>query len=160
MTIPYPRAGFRRRFAALIYDSLVAISVFAVTHFIVFAIVAVAYVINPTIIGEYADVGAYLTQARWHKAVLFLAVCYFFIWFWTHGGQTIGMRAWRLRVQNEDGTLISAAQGITRLVFAFGGLGNVILIVNRKQKKSVQDYLSHSEMIVLKKEDSAYKDIR
>lgn len=27
----------------------------------------------------------------------------FFGWFWTHGGQTLGMRAWRIRVVDRDG---------------------------------------------------------
>lgn len=27
----------------------------------------------------------------------------FFGWFWVHGGQTLGMRAWKLRVQRTDG---------------------------------------------------------
>jgi uncharacterized RDD family membrane protein YckC len=27
----------------------------------------------------------------------------FYTWFWTHGGQTLGMRAWRIRVHRDDG---------------------------------------------------------
>ena len=36
-----------------------------------------------------------------------LGVCaVYFIYCWTHGGQTIGMLAWRLRVEREDGTAL------------------------------------------------------
>ena len=30
----------------------------------------------------------------------------FFGWFWTRGGQTLGMRAWNLRVQRPDGSAV------------------------------------------------------
>lgn len=33
----------------------------------------------------------------------FLIGAGFFGWFWTHGGQTLGMRVWRLRVRRLDG---------------------------------------------------------
>lgn len=33
----------------------------------------------------------------------FLIGLAFFGWFWTHGGQTLGMRAWRLRARRPDG---------------------------------------------------------
>lgn len=36
-------------------------------------------------------------------ALLLLAGLAFFGWSWTHGGQTLGMRAWRLQVRREDG---------------------------------------------------------
>ena len=33
-----------------------------------------------------------------------LLVCFvFFGWFWTHGGQTLGMRAWKLQIQQRNG---------------------------------------------------------
>jgi uncharacterized RDD family membrane protein YckC len=37
------------------------------------------------------------------QATCFLVGLGFFGWFWTHGGQTLGMRAWRLRVRRLDG---------------------------------------------------------
>lgn len=38
--------------------------------------------------------------------LLFLAGLAFFGWFWTHGGQTLGMRAWRLRLQRDSGAAV------------------------------------------------------
>ncbi|HEY0973974.1 MAG TPA: RDD family protein [Solimonas sp.] len=45
-------------------------------------------------------------EREWHalRAYVFLIGYGFFAWFWTHGGQTLGMRAWRLYVQRRDGT--------------------------------------------------------
>lgn len=37
------------------------------------------------------------------RAYLFLIGAGFFGWFWTHGGQTLGMRAWRLQVIGRNG---------------------------------------------------------
>ncbi len=37
------------------------------------------------------------------RAYLFLIGAAFFGWFWIHGGQTLGMRVWRLQVTTTDG---------------------------------------------------------
>ncbi len=37
------------------------------------------------------------------RAYLFLIGLAFFGWFWTHGGQTLGMRAWRLQLRRTSG---------------------------------------------------------
>jgi uncharacterized RDD family membrane protein YckC len=38
--------------------------------------------------------------------LLFLAGLAFFGWFWTHGGQTLGMRAWRLLLRRDNGDAV------------------------------------------------------
>ena len=40
------------------------------------------------------------------------------IWFWTHGGQTLAMQTWKLRVISADGKKISVRQAIARYLFA------------------------------------------
>ena len=40
------------------------------------------------------------------------------IWFWTHGGQTLAMQTWKLRVISADGKKISIRQAIARYLFA------------------------------------------
>lgn len=42
----------------------------------------------------------------------------FFGWFWTHGGQTLGMRAWKLRVQQRSGDAITWRQTVVRFATA------------------------------------------
>lgn len=46
----------------------------------------------------------------------------YFTWFWTHGGQTLAMKTWRLRVISSDGNKVSLSQAVIRLVFALAGL--------------------------------------
>ncbi len=41
-----------------------------------------------------------------------------FGWFWTHGGQTLGMRAWKIRVLTEDGYPLNWQQSFFRFVAA------------------------------------------
>jgi uncharacterized RDD family membrane protein YckC len=48
------------------------------------------------------------------RLVLFGVGFAFFGWFWTHGGQTLGMRAWRLRVARLDGAPLRAATALLR----------------------------------------------
>ena len=76
-------------------------------------------------------------------------VVFFFVYFWTKNGQTLGMRAWRLRVQNLDGSLLSKTTAIKRLVPTLLGLGNILVIFDRKNKLSLQDRLTKTEVVVL-----------
>jgi uncharacterized RDD family membrane protein YckC len=39
----------------------------------------------------------------WFPACLAALIATFFCAFWVHGGQTLGMRAWRIRVVRDDG---------------------------------------------------------
>ena len=41
------------------------------------------------------------------RAYLFVVGLGFFAWFWTHGGQTLGMRVWRLRIAVGDARPLS-----------------------------------------------------
>lgn len=53
---------------------------------------------------------------EWHalRAYVFLVGYLFFGWFWTHGGQTLGMRAWRLQLRRQDGALPGWASAMAR----------------------------------------------
>ena len=49
---------------------------------------------------------------------LFFISYFFFAWFWTHGGQTLGLRAWSLRVESLEGKSISWTQSLLRFLAA------------------------------------------
>lgn len=74
-----------RRFGAIAYDALLLFSV-------LFAGTLAAL---PLTGGRAVAPGNVLYQA-YMLALSFL----YFGWFWTHGGQTLGMRAWRLRLRS------------------------------------------------------------
>jgi len=99
-------AGLLRRLAALVYDGLL---LFAVTMVAGFLLVPFTGTVE---IGEQKT-----SQNIFNPFMLvyYLAVYYlFFTWFWTHGGQTLGMRAWHMRLVTADGNIINWKQGLFR----------------------------------------------
>lgn len=46
----------------------------------------------------------------------------YFIWFWTHGGQTLAMQTWKIRVVSKDGKALTIKQAISRYLFAVIGI--------------------------------------
>lgn len=47
---------------------------------------------------------------------LFMVIYVFYGWFWTHGGQTLGMRAWKQRLVQLDGTTVTWQQAFIRVI--------------------------------------------
>lgn len=149
----FPRAGFRRRFGSWIYDLLIVIAIFMLSGYVCVALFValdfaelIAIARNGFGIDWNATHPAYkLAFNAWCIAW----VCIFFIYFWSKKGQTLGMKAWRLRVQNIDGSLISKMSAFKRLVPTLLGLGSLIVIIDRKNKLSLQDRLTNTEVVVL-----------
>jgi uncharacterized RDD family membrane protein YckC len=44
-----------------------------------------------------------------------------FVWQWTHGGQTLPMKTWRLRLVKSDGTALGTRDAVMRYVAAMVG---------------------------------------
>lgn len=92
-------ASLQRRLAALVYDGLL---LFAVTMLAGFIIVPFTGTV------EVGEQGAAQNIFNPFMLAYYLTVYYlFFAWFWTHGGQTLGMRAWHTRLVTEKGQPIS-----------------------------------------------------
>ncbi len=149
----FPRAGFRRRFGSWIYDCLIIIAIFMLSGYACVALfVALDYfeIISITRSGFGIDWNASHPAYRIaFNSWCIVWVCIFFVYFWSKKGQTLGMRAWRLRVQNLDGSLLSTTTAIKRLVPTLLGLGSLIVLVDRKNKLSLQDRLTNTEVVVL-----------
>lgn len=62
------------------------------------------------------EVGA-LAYMYWLLQLVLTAA--FFVFFWTRKGQTVGMLAWRLRLQLPDGSLPGRRVALTRLAIVF-----------------------------------------
>lgn len=149
----FPRAGFRRRFASWIYDFLIAVAVYMTAGAMSFLLMYLGVTFG--LFGmqgyeHFSDTVAHTPWLKWPNEFWKLAwVGYFFIFFWAKSGQTIGMKAWRLRVQNQDGTLINKTSGLKRLLPTLFGLGNLTVIFDRKNKLSLQDRMTNTEVVVL-----------
>lgn len=103
-------AGLWPRLAAALYDGfLIAALLFAATA-----------LVNPLMPQDHVPVGRHFYQAY-----LLLVWFLFYAWFWTHGGQTLGMRAWRLRVVDRDGGAIGWPRAALRFAVAVVAWGTV-----------------------------------
>jgi uncharacterized RDD family membrane protein YckC len=101
-----PAPGLLRRFAAMLYDSLL---LFAVG----WTVTAVAVGLRAASVGEAAirASGKAAASGLLLQAAIAATTVLFFGWFWTRSGQTLGMQAWRLRVQQPDGSADRLAPG-------------------------------------------------
>jgi uncharacterized RDD family membrane protein YckC len=99
-----PRAGLMRRLAALFYDLLLVLALAFVASFAVLPLTGGEAILPST--GGF--VGP-LYRVAWP-----LFVFAYFGWCWTRSGQTLGMRAWRLRLETEPGGRIGWAAAAGR----------------------------------------------
>jgi len=75
----------------------------------------------------------------------------FFSWFWIHGGQTLGMRAWKIKLITVDGRPITWRQALWRCGWALAGaacfgLGYLWLLVD-PERRCWQDIASGTQII-------------
>lgn len=114
MTTPQPSPpGLHLRLGALLYDVALLIGVLFVATALLLSFRG-----GEAIPAHQMAFNAYLL------AIAFL----FFGWFWTHGGQTLGMRAWKIRLCSDGGGPVGWRQAAIRfsvglLSLALFGLG-------------------------------------
>ncbi len=109
---PHPSATLFRRIAAAFYDALLIVAIFAVLTFVVV-----------TARGDAVPPGSHVFQL----ALVITAAAYF-AGFWVKGGQTPGMKTWRLRLETCSGGPIGWRSALIRfagaiLSIAVFGLG-------------------------------------
>jgi uncharacterized RDD family membrane protein YckC len=51
---------------------------------------------------------------------LFIVLGVYFVWFWTHRGQTLAMKTWRIRLETRDGKEVTTRRAIGRYLLAWG----------------------------------------
>jgi uncharacterized RDD family membrane protein YckC len=113
-----------RILAAVIYDSLLLLALF-------FFATAILLPFNG---------GKAFTQQQIFYPCYLLGVSYcFFGWFWTHGGQTLGLKAWKIKVLTERYEPISWRQAFIRFIispFSFGlfGFGFLWILIDKNQR--------------------------
>jgi uncharacterized RDD family membrane protein YckC len=101
---PFEPASLFKRCAAFSYDLLILVGLVA----------------SFTLLAVLLRGGAIAPGSLWFQFALLAIVTGFFCGFWAHGGQTLGMRAWRIRVVGQDGAPLSWSRAALR--FAAGVL--------------------------------------
>ena len=150
LTAPYPTANLWRRLAALIYDAFL---LFAIILAYGFLLTMIKVLFSGSQQVEDVQPGALL---QWLSFVGMIAalVGYYYIC-WRKQGQTLGMKSWRLKLQQADGSLATPEQCIKRsllasLSLAFGGIGYLWCLMP-PAKACLHDIYSATEVVVLPK---------
>ena len=135
----YQAPGFLRRLAAMFYDSLLLLALMAV---------ATTIITLPLGMPKGGDLIFY--QIFLFEIIPLL----FFAGFWSHGGQTLGMRAWRLKVVREDGAELGWGDAFRRHLAALLsclalGLGFLWILVD-SEGLAWHDRLSKTRLVVLR----------
>ena len=128
--------GLLRRLGAIFYDLLLLIALLAV---------ATTLITLPFGMPE----GGSLLAFQWFLFEIIPLL--FFTGFWWRGGQTLGMRAWRLKVVRMDGSPLSWGDALKRHLAALLsclalGVGFLWILVD-KEKLAWHDRLSATRLI-------------
>ncbi|KVT95854.1 hypothetical protein WK60_09820 [Burkholderia ubonensis] len=102
---PATPPSVRRRLAALLYEGV-----------LLFGIVFFAGLAFALATQQRNGLVHHNLLAAW----IALVVGAYFVWFWTHGGQTLPMKTWRLKIESASGRPLSAGHALVR--YALGWL--------------------------------------
>ena len=135
-------AGLGRRLMAIIYDLFLLLA-------ILFIATAVAMAFNQ---GNAIEPGQAL-YPYYISCLLIISFC-FYGWFWTHGGQTLGMKTWKMKLQQSNGQSITWALALIRFIAALiswsaAGLGYLWSLFH-PQRRTWHDIASHCVLIDLR----------
>ena len=127
--------GIGRRLASMVYETLLLVAVLFVAAFLFIAIARDAT--SPSV-------------RPFFQLYLVGVVAAYFLWYWLHGGQTLPMKTWRLRLVNANGGPILLKQACLRfLIAAIGialGLGIVWAFFDR-DRQFLHDRLSGTRIV-------------
>ncbi|MES2714669.1 MAG: RDD family protein [Pseudomonadota bacterium] len=96
--------GLARRLAAFVYEGV-----------LLFGVVMIAGLLYSGLTQQ-----RHALQGRVGMMVfLFLVLGLYFSWFWSHGGQTVAMKAWHIRLLAADGRPVSQARAAVRYLLSW-----------------------------------------
>ena len=146
-------ASLRRRLLAMVYDLIL---VFALVFCAAMLYAAIAKVLTGVETPQADELATGQVIHELEQIDLgwgFLPFCAmvaagFYLYFWKKSGQTLGMRAWKIRLENHQVGELRYWQLISRLFFSVlsflcFGLGYWFSLINKK-KASVHDKLSQT----------------
>lgn len=94
----------RRRLAAFVYEGVILFGVLMLS----------GYLYSSLTQQRHALEGRHGLQA-----FEFLVLGIYFVWFWTHGGQTVAMKTWHVRLVRQDGRPLGQARALARYILSW-----------------------------------------
>lgn len=126
-----------RRLASMFYEILLLLGVLSVT-----------FILPHILLGVLAQRSVLPAIVQLH---FFLVLMAYFCWFWLHGGQTLAMRTWKVRIVSTIGqTPLSKQQAVVRYIAAWPsillfGLGIIWMFFDR-DRQFLHDRLAGTEI--------------
>ena len=96
---PLETPGLARRLAAFIYEGVLLFGVLMIAGYLYSSLTQQRHALQ-------GQAGL--------QAFLFVVLAIYFVWFWSHGGQTVAMRAWHVRLVMADGQPVSQPRAVLR----------------------------------------------
>lgn len=139
----FPAIGLVRRLMAIFYD------IFLLTAILFLAVALFNAIVNSGEAVDYENPYTIL-MSFYLAAIIFI----YFGWFWTHGGQTLGMKTWKVMLISNNSQQINWKQALIREIVAvfswvFIGLGFLWSIFD-KEKRTWHDISSKTRLIDLR----------
>jgi uncharacterized RDD family membrane protein YckC len=127
--------SFFRRLAAMFYDSFLLIAL---------------WFLATALLLPFNSGQAFSSKQFLYPLYLILVSFGFYGWFWTHGGQTLGLKAWKMKVLTLEQQPLNWNQAAIRFLAAIlswtlGGLGFLWMLWD-KNGYAWHDYLSKTSV--------------
>ncbi|WP_430462084.1 RDD family protein [Thalassolituus sp. LLYu03] len=140
----YPTANLLRRLAALVYDGLIVIALYIAVGFVVVGLLKAST-------GEFPGALPWSVSA----SLLFTVSFLYYSHSWRKGGQTVGMKAWRIRLISEEKGPVRLSQCMLRSGIGFfsllaAGLGYWWMLFDKRQR-TWHDMASLTRVVFLPK---------
>ncbi|MDB6060633.1 MAG: hypothetical protein JWM78_736 [Verrucomicrobiaceae bacterium] len=146
-----PHAGVFRRLAALVYDTFLLFGLLVAPLILILILRGQSQLQNDSVTHDLPPIAPAPVMMIYTVVI----VCSFYWYFWRKNGQTLGMQAWRLRLDSSTGNRPTWPQclirsGVSVVSLACGGLGYFWLLLNRDHL-TWHDRASHTRVVVLPK---------
>ena len=106
--------GLARRLTSFVYEGV-----------LLFGVLMIAGIAFSSITGQrHALVGRHGLQV-----FVFFVLGLYFTWFWTHGGQTVAMKAWHIRVVDQRQAALTWPRAIVRYLLAWGWFAPALAVL-------------------------------
>lgn len=126
-------ASLRRRLGATVYDGLLLLALWMSTTLVMVVV---------------SDALGLPRPPELLRALLMLVAFAFFGWSWTHGGQTLGGRAWKLRVETPDGNLINWPTAMLRFVAGITWIPlGIIWSFSSEDRRALHDVIAGTRVV-------------
>ena len=107
------QASLKRRFAALVYESLLLVAVVFAANFALLPFVTPTRGSDLVLPGLAERVALFCT--------VFAVLAAYFVWCWSNGRRTLAMKTWKLRLVRADGGMVAPKTALLRYLATWIG---------------------------------------